>query len=179
MVGGHAVVRKSVLHAQQPAADCASQLGLYFFLIRSWTTRILTHDDGRTHEGAGGFHARRVLEGRAIQDVWMIPGRAQRTATRRPLPVAGNWYGNDAARLRPRVSAPGASSGPTGDQQFVRQIGRADGNDIVQDGEHVNGTAMRWRFTKITPASFHWIGEFMRDESVRWELQVEVFAERA
>jgi hypothetical protein len=37
---------------------------------------------------------------------------------------------------------------------------------------------MRWRFTEITPTSFHWIGEFMRDGSARWERQVEIFAER-
>lgn len=170
---------QEVLHAQRPAADRAAQLGLYAFLIGSWTTRIVTHDNGRTHDGTGEIHAGWVLEGRAIQDVWMIPRREQRAATTRPLPIAGNWYGTTLRVFDPSLGAWRILWTDPATNNFVRQIGRADGNDIVQDGEHVNGTAMRWRFTDITPASFHWIGEFMRDDSTRWELQVEVFAERA
>ena len=169
---------KEVLHAQQPAADCASQLGLYAFLIGSWTTRVVTHDDGHRHEGSGEIHAGWVLEGRAIQDVWMIPRREQRPATA-PLPIAGNWYGTTLRVFDPLLGAWRILWIDPATNNFVRQIGRAEGNDIVQEGEHVNGTAMRWRFTAITPVSFYWIGEFMRDGSARWERQVEVFAERA
>jgi hypothetical protein len=168
-----------VLHAQHPAPERAAQLDLYAFLIGSWSTRVVTHDDGRIHEGAGEIHAGWVLEGRAIQDVWMIPRREQRAAPRRPLPVAGNWYGTTLRVFDPVLGAWRILWTDPATNNFVRQIGRADGNDIVQDGEHVNGTAMRLRFTEITPASFHWIGEFMRDGSARWERQVEVFAERA
>lgn len=170
---------KDVLHAQQPAADLAPQLGLYAFLIGSWETQIVTRDNGRSHEGSGEIHAGWVLEGRAIQDVWMIPRREQRTATTRPLPVAGNWYGTTLRVFDPSLGAWRILWTDPATNNFVRQIGRADGNDIVQEGEHVNGTAMRWRFTRITPASFHWIGEIMRDGSASWERQVEVFAERA
>ena len=169
---------KDVLHAQQPAADLAPQLGLYAFLIGSWDTQIVTRDNGRSHEGSGEIHAGWVLEGRAIQDVWMIPRREQR-ATTRPLPVAGNWYGTTLRVFDPSLGAWRILWTDPATNNFVRQIGRADGNDIVQEGEHVNGTAMRWRFTRITLASFHWIGEIMRDGSASWERQVEVFAERA
>jgi hypothetical protein len=169
---------QEVLHAQQPAAELAPQLGLYAFLIGSWATQIKTRDNGRVHEGAGEIHAGWVLEGRAIQDVWMIPRRTQRSATAPPLPVAGNWYGTTLRVFDPTLGAWRILWTDPATNNFVRQIGRADGNDIVQDGEHVNGTAMRWRFTDIKPASFHWIGEFMRDGSTRWERQVEVFAER-
>jgi hypothetical protein len=34
-----------------------------------------------------------VLEGRAIQDVWMIPRLQDRQPGIQPLPGAGNWYG--------------------------------------------------------------------------------------
>ena len=170
---------KEVLHAQAPAPDRASELGLYAFLIGSWTTRIVTHDNGTTHEGAGEIHAGWILEGRAIQDVWMIPRREQRTPATPPLPIAGNWYGTTLRVFDPSLAAWRILWTDPATNNFVRQIGRADGGDIVQEGEHVNGTAMRWRFTKITPASFHWIGEFMRDEGGPWERQVEVFAARA
>lgn len=170
---------EEALHAQHPAAEYASQLALYAFLIGSWNTRIIAHDNARIHEGAGEIHAGWVLEGRAIQDVWMIPRRAQRTAATRPLPVAGNWYGTTLRAFDPALGAWRILWTDPATNNFVRQIGRAEGDDIVQDGEHVNGTAMRWRFTAITPTSFHWIGEVMREGSERWERQVEVFAERA
>jgi hypothetical protein len=38
---------------------------------------------------------------------------------------------------------------------------------------------MRWSFTKITPDSFHWLGEVSPDNGASWRLQVEVLARRA
>ena len=44
-------------------------------------------------------------------------------------------------------------------QDYSRQIGRAEGKDIVQIGDDLRGLKTRWRFTEITADSFHWIGE--------------------
>jgi hypothetical protein len=170
---------KQVLHAQEPTADLAAQLGLYSFLIGSWITEIVTYDSGKTHEGTGEIHAGWVLEGRAIQDVWMIPRRGLRTQTTPSLPIAGNWYGTTLRAFDPAIDAWRILWTDPATNNFVRQIGRAHGSDIVQEGEHVNGTPMRWSFTEITPTSFHWVGEVSHDDGASWVLQVEVFAERA
>jgi predicted metal-dependent phosphoesterase TrpH len=52
-----------------------------------------TPEDGTTHQGRGEIHAGWVLQGLAIQDVWMIPRLRDRQPRIEPLPGAGNWYG--------------------------------------------------------------------------------------
>lgn len=48
---------------------------LYAWLIGRWTMDAVVHrDDGTEHKGPGEIHFRWVLEGRAIQDVWILPG---------------------------------------------------------------------------------------------------------
>lgn len=169
---------QQVLHAQGPAADRADQLELFAFLIGSWTTQVVTHDNGKTHEGTGEIHAGWVLEGRAIQDVWMIPRRELRTPTAPSLPVAGNWYGTTLRVFDPALDAWRILWTDPATNNFVSQIARARGNDVVQEGVHVDGTPARWSFTEITPTSFHWIGEASRGEDAEWTLLVEVFANR-
>jgi hypothetical protein len=56
---------------------------------------------------------------------------------------------------------------------------RLRGADIVQEGQMPDGAMLRWRFTEITPNSFHWLGERSTDNGASWWLQVEVFARRA
>ena len=86
----------SVLHAEKPAADRAEKLQLYGRFVGDWETRIIAHaPDGARHEGSGEIHFGWILEGRAIQDVWMIPRLAARLF---PWPATG-W--NDHQGLRP------------------------------------------------------------------------------
>ncbi len=83
----------SVLHAEKPAADRAEKLQLYGRFIGDWETKIIAHAPvGARHEGSGEIHFGWILEGRAIQDVWMIPRLAERPNAP-PFPVAGNWFG--------------------------------------------------------------------------------------
>jgi hypothetical protein len=77
----------SVLHAEKPAADRADKLQLYGRFIGDWETKIIAHaPDGGRHEGSGEIHFGWILEGRAIQDVWMIPRLAERPNAL-PFPV--------------------------------------------------------------------------------------------
>ena len=61
---------------------------------------------------------------------------------------------------------------------FRQQIGKADGPDIVQEGSTESGSRSRWRFTRITARSFHWLGEESTDNGASWRLLVEVLARR-
>jgi hypothetical protein len=63
-------------------------------------------------------------------------------------------------------------------QYYTRQIGRARGKDIVQDGTDDAGAAVRWSFTEITPDSFRWLGERSLDGGATWQLQAEFRARR-
>src|SRR4051812_17518588 len=61
------------LHTDHPAADRADKLGLYGFLIGDWEMDSVIYDDTGTKRAGprGEIHAGFVLEGRAIQDVWI------------------------------------------------------------------------------------------------------------
>jgi hypothetical protein len=168
-----------VLHAPGPAPDRAEKLGLYAFLVGRWDSEIIAHEPsgGATHTARGEIHAGWVLEGRAIQDVWMIPTRPER-ANAPPMPVAGNWYGTTLRVYDPKIDAWHIFWMAPATSFFSRQFGRARGADIVQEGKHESGLSLRWSFTEITPRSFLWRGEASPD-GVTWALQVEVRARRA
>jgi hypothetical protein len=61
---------------------------------------------------------------------------------------------------------------------FRQQIGRAAGENVVQEGTTDSGELTRWSFTKITENSFHWLGESKPAGAPQWRLVVEVKARR-
>jgi hypothetical protein len=170
-----------ILHSAGPAPDRADKLGLYGFLVGSWETTVIAHEEGgATHTNHGEIHAGWVLEGRALQDVWMLPNRAERRASAVPpqLPVTGDWYGTTLRVYDPGIDAWHILWSNPASQFYARQIGRARGADIVQNGRHESGALMRWSFTRIKDRSFHWLGEISTDDGASWRLQVEVLARR-
>ena len=170
-----------VLHSDAPAADRAGKMGLYGFLVGSWQTDVTAHEEnGTRHSYRGEIHAGWVLEGRALQDVWMIPPRSERRpgVPLQPLAVTGSWYGSTLRVYDPRIDAWHILWSDPATLFFARQVGRARGDDIVQEGRLESGALLRWSFTKIKPDSFHWLGEVSGDGGANWRLQVEVLAQR-
>ena len=164
------------LHAEGPAPDRASKMGLYGWLIGRWEMDTVMHkDDGTSQAGRGEIHFGWVLDGRAIQDVWITPVRQQRVAG---TPPAG-FYGTTLRIYDPGIDAWHILWIDPVMQLYTRQIGRTRGNDIVQEGTDDKGTALRWSFTAIMPNSFRWLGERSPDGGATWQLQAEFFAKRA
>jgi len=152
------------LHAGQPASDRADKLGLYGWLIGDWQMDCTVHaDDGTTHKGQGEIHFGWVLEGRAIQDVWILPGVFYGTTLRIYDPGIDAWHilWNDPLR-----------------QYYTRQIGRAAGRDIMQLGKNDSGDEIRWRFTDISANSFRWLGDRSQNAGATWQLQADFLARR-
>jgi len=165
------------LHCAGPAPDRADKLSLYGFLVGRWDMDFVSRKaDGARLTGQGEIHAGWVLEGRGIQDVWMIPPRAAR---RPDLPVDGNFYGTTLRIYDPGIDAWHILWSDPVKQYYSRQIGRADGKDIVQLGTDDSGAKVRWRFTEITSDAFHWIGEQSPDGGASWQIVIEFFARRA
>ncbi|HWK66678.1 MAG TPA: hypothetical protein VNS34_17260 [Rhizobiaceae bacterium] len=158
----------AALHADAPAPDHAGNANLYGWLIGSWEMDAARHlAPGNIRKSRGEIHFGWILGGRAIQDVWYIPGEQGQTP-----PLCGTTL---------RVYDPGLDAwhiiwvDPIG-QRHLLQLGKAVGKNIVQEGTDSSGTILRWRFTEITPDSFHWIGE--RRDGDGWTPQVEFFARR-
>jgi len=152
------------LHTTGPAPDRVDKMKLYGWLIGRWTMDAIVHrDDGTQRQDVGQIHFGWVLEGRAIQDVWILPGVFYGTTLRVYDPNIDAWHilWSDPVR-----------------QFYTRQIGRAQGADIVQIGKNDAGDAVRWSFRDIKPDSFRWLGERSRDDGRNWQLQDEFLARR-
>jgi len=153
------------LSSTGPAADRADKMSLYGWLIGDWRFDAVMHaDDGARHTGEGEIHFAWVLEGRAIQDVWILPGIFFGTTLRIYDPGLDAWHILWSDPLK---------------QLYTRQIGRARGRDIVQEGTADGGAATRWSFTEITPDGFRWTGERSLDGGATWQLQADFRARRA
>lgn len=170
----------AALRADGPAPDRAEALKLYGQFIGDWNADVVTYTpDGSRHQGQGEIHFGWILEGRAIQDVWMIPRRKDRRPDAPAMPVAGNWYGTTIRVYDPALDAWRIYWIDPATNTFRQQIGRRQGADIVQEGTTESGALSRWSFTGITPHSFHWKGEVSTDKGASWRLVVEVLARRA
>jgi hypothetical protein len=153
-----------VLHSPGPAPDRADGMALYGWLVGAWEMDAIIHaDDGSTHAGQGEIHFGWVLEGRAIQDVWILADVFYGTTLRVYDPGLDAWHILWSDPLR---------------QYYTRQLGRPEGNDIVQEGKDATGADLRWSFTEIATNSFHWIGERSANGGATWQLQAEFRARR-
>jgi catechol 2,3-dioxygenase-like lactoylglutathione lyase family enzyme len=147
-----------------PAPDRGENMALYGWLIGDWTMDATVYgDDGSEHVASGSIHFGWVLQGRAIQDVWILPGFFHGTTLRIYDPGLDAWHILWSDPLK---------------QYFTRQIGRAHGKDIVQNGRNDAGEPTRWSFIDITPSAFRWIGERSLDDGATWHRQAVFHARR-
>jgi hypothetical protein len=152
------------LQSAGPAPDRAGKMELYGWLVGDWEMDAAVFaPDGSKHNARGEIHFVWALDGRAIQDVWILPGVFYGTTLRVYDPGIDAWHILWSDPLK---------------QYYTRQIGRARGKDIVQDGRLENGDAVRWSFSDIAPNSFRWRGEISSDGGVTWGLQAEFLARR-
>ncbi|MGH8285500.1 MAG: hypothetical protein ACRETT_07005 [Steroidobacteraceae bacterium] len=156
-------------------------MALYGWLVGHWQfDAVAFEESGVRHDSRGEIHAGWVLEGRAIQDVWMIPPRQERRGTRPPaFPVTGAWYGTTLRVYDPALDAWHIFWNDPATQFYTRMIGRARDADIVQEGTLPSGALLRWSFTDITSRSFRWRSEMSVDRGQTWRLQVDIAARRA
>ena len=107
----------------------------------------------------------------------MIPRLAERKSGMAQLPGTGNWYGTTLRIYDPNIDAWRISWNDPATNFFTQQIGRARGNDIVQEGQDPRGGIMRWTFYEIQSDSFHWMAERAPDEK-SWRREVDIWAHR-
>lgn len=162
------------------ARDCAPEISeaddLYGWLAGSWELDVRHYRvDVTSLSLRGEVHAFRALEGRAVQDVWIMPARPSRHAQ---LTAENNMCGTtlrvwDASIAAWRITYINPVTG-----QRDELIGRRIGGDIVQLGTHQDGTPIRWIFTAINTNSFRWTGEALELDGVSWRLEGEFYASR-
>jgi hypothetical protein len=166
-----------VLAASSRSHDIPEAADAYGWLVGDWELDVLHYwgSDVSAKGIKGEVHAGWVLEGRAVQDVWIMPRRAERAAW---LDKKLNMYGSTLRVWDPTIEAWRITwRNPAGDHH-EEQIGRRVGKDVVQIGTRPDGTTTRWMFTEIKPDSFHWLGESLQHDGRTWNLEGEFRARR-
>lgn len=160
-----------------PAEEYRDQLMLYGQFVGDWRTRTTEwNPDGSSRESEWDVRFQWVLEGRAIQDLWITPLRSdRRVAWSEP----GNRYSTTIRLYDPAINAwhivwlnpPGAT--------ILKQIGKKVGDEIVQLGEpSASGVLSRWVYRDIGASSFRWCNERSLDNGATWQLLQEMHARR-
>ena len=159
------------------SADIPESADVYGWFCGSWHLTVLRYRgvDVTTRGLTGEVHAARVLEGRAVQDVWIMPRIADRTA---PPDRTMNMFGTTLRSWDPAARAWRIEwTNPVTGHHEV-QFGNWNGAEILQTGERADGTKTRWTFTEITEDSFHWRGEALGPDQTEWTLEGEFLATR-
>jgi hypothetical protein len=162
------------LRADGPAPDCAAHMMLYGQFVGSWDGTLKYVDlEGVRRETTAEVHFGWVLEGRAIQDVWIAPSRQARKEGERLL-----MHGSTFRVYDPQQDLWHITWIDPVKQVVNRMTGRKVGNDIVQEYRMEDGKRCQWMFTEITPDSFHWINRESSDNDAHWKVRGEFFLRR-
>ena len=167
----------AVLAAPGRSPEIPESADAYGWLIGSWELDVQHYAgvDVTARSIKGEAHFGWALEGRAVQDVWIMPRHSKRTTD---LGRSMNMYGTTLRVWDPSIQAWRITwVNPAGDHR-EQQIGRRSGKDIVQIGVRSDGTPTRWMFAEIAPDSFHWIGEALQPDGETWKLEDEFRATR-
>ena len=167
----------TVLAAPGRSREIPESMDVYGWLVGSWDLDVVRYRgiDVSTRRLTGEVHFGWVLEGWAIQDVWIMPRRADRTGREEKTQ---NMYGTTFRMWDPAIQAWRITWKNPVAGHYEEQIGRRIGQDIVQIGTRANGTLTRWMFTEITPDSFRWTGDALDVDGTTWKPEGEFRATR-
>lgn len=164
----------TALHVAGPAARDAGRLMLFGRFVGSWHLEWSgTGADGQPATMTGELHFGWVLGGRAVQDVWIVPGRGQPGEGQPPLA----FHGSTIRFYDPAIDAWRSTWIEPVNGRVRRFIGRPSDGDIVLVSDE-DDPQLRWRFTDITADSFTWRAETSRDAGATWHFDEQMLATR-
>ena len=160
------------LAATRRSREIPEAADAYGWLVGSWELDVLHYwaIDVSAQLIKCELHAGWVLEGRAVQDVWIMPPKSERLGR---LDTKLNMYGTTLRVWDSSIDAWRITWRNPAGNHHEEQTGGWSGKDVVQLGIRPNGTPTRWTFTEITAESFHWLGEALEADGQTWKLEGE------
>jgi hypothetical protein len=162
------------LGASGPAPEHAEKLMLFGQFVGAWELDVVGYraDGTRAESAKGEWHFGWVLEGRAVQDVWLVPPRPG------TAPDGRLEYGTTVRFYDPEIDAWRIVwSGPLKRRQ-VLFTARRRGDEIVLEGAE-GDELVHWIFSDIEPRSFKWRAEISIDGGESWRTVQEMAVRRS
>ncbi len=140
------------LLADKPDPAYADKLATFGQFVGAWTFEgaEIAEDGTRTAKDKGEIHFHWILEGRAIQDVWLDTERSDDSP--KMLGTTIRYYDPKTDRWSITWVHPKYDTVRT----FTGHVASAD---IVLEGTSQSGAQLRWIFSEIKPDSFRWHAE--------------------
>lgn len=167
----------NALSSSGRAPELANVDDVFGWLIGSWELDAVLHEgDGQARRIKGELLVAWVLEGRAIQDLFIFPRRADRPSG---PPAKGDRYATTIRTYDPAIRAWRVIFvNPASPETNAQLTARLTGNDIEMEGNLADGTPIRWRYREIRDTSFHYTAELRMGDGKSWQLYLELFGRR-
>ncbi|HET9368580.1 MAG TPA: hypothetical protein VFO22_10945 [Candidatus Udaeobacter sp.] len=153
------------LSASGPHPSLGNEAQVWDRFIGTWDCEYTFFlDDGSKRQSRGEIEFGWILDGRAVQDIWITyPNEAGKE---RGIGTTVRFFDGKSKMWRivfvgPRYNA------------LVTLQGSAEGDRIVLRGLDDEGAMLRWSFNDIKADSFVWRGEKSRDGGKTWKLEEE------
>jgi hypothetical protein len=151
----------AALAADGPHPDHAEELMTFGRFVGAWDLEgVNMAPDGSRGEHRGEWLFAWVLDGRAVQDVLIVPSVEYGSTVRFLDAASGRWSITWITPVGGRVE---------------RLTGGRAGDEIVLEGRSSNGRdLLRWSFEEIEADAFVWRGRRSGDEGTSWRLEEEM-----
>jgi hypothetical protein len=156
------------LVADAPHPDIPAAQRIFAPFIGSWELEVTWYENGKlVRTEPGEWHFSWVLEGRGIQDVWIVPSRGK--TGRYEYGTSIRFYDADAGAWRSTWIGPVH-------KVVCTFLARRVGGEVVLETDN-SDPRLRWVFSDITADAFIWRN--WREEKKDWVLQQQFIAKRA
>jgi hypothetical protein len=153
------------LSASGPHPSLGNEAQVWDRFIGTWDCEYTFFlDDGSRRQSRGEIEFGWILDGRAVQDIWITyPNEAGKE---RGIGTTVRFFDSKSKVWRIVFVGPKYNA-------LVTLQGNAEGDRIVLRGVDDEGATLRWSFNDIKADSFVWRGEKSRDGGKTWRLEEE------
>jgi hypothetical protein len=155
----------AVLSARGPHASLGDRAGTWDRFVGTWDCDFGFYlQDGRVRHTPGELEFGWVLDGRAIQDLWITYPREGEKE--RAIGTSIRFFDEKSETWRVVFVSPRYGA-------VLTVQGGVEGDRIVLRGQDADGRLLRWSFNDIKDDSFTWRGEKSSDGGQTWKLEEE------
>jgi hypothetical protein len=153
----------NVLGSPNPNPALGDEAQTFGRLVGTWDADFsFRREDGTVYHKKGEIHFGWVMDGTAIQDLWIgYPSDGQKE---RSIGTTFRFFDTKLKQWRIVFINPRFN-------YMVTAQGGREGDRIVLHGVDADGLPLRWTFSEITADSFHWQGEKSDDGGKTWKIE--------